>query len=51
MKWKGTLHQPGGEFLGILRGPTVNETDFAVRAKEELEGFLLKLIKGVQFKL
>jgi hypothetical protein len=51
LKWKGTLHQPGGEYLGVLRGPTAGEPDFTTRAREELEGFLLKLVKGVRFKL
>lgn len=51
MKWKGTLHEPAGECLGVLRGPTAGEPDFAARAREELEGFLLKLIRGVRFKL
>jgi hypothetical protein len=51
LKWKGTLHQPGGEYLGVLRGPTAGETDFTTRAREELEGFLLQLVKGVRFKL
>jgi hypothetical protein len=51
VKWKGTLHQPGGEYLGVLRGPTAGEEDFAARAREELEGFLLQLIKGVRFKI
>lgn len=49
--WKGTLHPPGGEHLGVLRGPTAGEPDFAARARGELEGFLLKLVKGVRFKL
>lgn len=51
VKWKGTLHQPGGEYLGILRGPTAGEPDFANRARKELEGFLLQLVRGVRFKL
>jgi len=51
LKWKGTLHQPGGEYLGVLRGPTAGEPDFTTRAREELEGFLLQLIKGVRIKL
>jgi len=49
--WKGALHQPAGEYLGLLRGPTAGEPDFAARAREELAGFLLKLVKGVRFKL
>jgi hypothetical protein len=49
--WKRALHQPGGQYLGILRGPMADEEDFQARAREELEGFLLKLIKGVRFKL
>lgn len=51
LKWNGTLHQPGGEYLGVLRGPTAGEPDFTIRAREELEGFLLQLVKGVRFKL
>jgi hypothetical protein len=51
LKWNGTLHQPGGEYLGVLRGPTAGELDFTTRAREELEGFLLQLVKGVRFKL
>jgi len=51
LKWNGTLHQPGGECLGVLRGPTAGEPDFTIRAREELEGFLLQLVKGVRFKL
>ena len=51
LKWNGTLHQPGGEYLGVLRGPSAGEPDFTIRAREELEGFLLQLVKGVRFKL
>jgi hypothetical protein len=51
LKWNGTLHQPGGEYLGVLRGPTAGEPDYTIRAREELEGFLLQLVKGVRFKL
>jgi hypothetical protein len=51
LKWNGTLHQPGGEYLGVLRGPTAGEPDFTIRAREELEGFMLQLVKGVRFKL
>ncbi|MFW6101048.1 MAG: CARDB domain-containing protein [Bacteroidota bacterium] len=50
-KWKGKLHQPAEEFMGVLKGPDARETDFTRRAQGELEGFLLKLIKGVRFKL
>jgi len=50
LTWKGALHQPGGEYLGVLRGPTAGEPDFAARAREEFEGFLLNLVKGVRFK-
>ena len=50
MEWKRTLHQPGGKYLGVLRGPTAGEPDFSSRAREELEGFLLHLIKGVRFR-
>jgi hypothetical protein len=49
-KWKGTLHQPAGDCLGVLRGPMADEADFAARAQDEIEAFLLELIKGVRFK-
>jgi len=49
--WKGALHQPAGEYLGVLRGPTAGEPDFTARARGEMAGFLLKLVKGVRFKL
>jgi len=49
-RWKRTLHQPGGECLGVLRGPMAGESDFAARMREELEALLLKLIKGVRFR-
>ncbi len=51
LRWKGTMRQPSGEYLGVLRGPTAGEPDFAARARAELEGALLKLIRGVQLKL
>ena len=50
-KWKGKLHQPADQFMGVLKGPNASEKDFAARAQGELEEFLLKLIKGVRFKL
>ena len=50
-KWTRTLRQPGGEYLGVLRGPTAGEPDFTARARGELEGFLLALTKGMRFKL
>ena len=49
--WKGKLNQPGGEFLGVLRGPTVGEPDFAARARQELEACLLDLISVARFRL
>lgn len=51
VKWPGTLHQPGGEYLGVLRGPTADEPDFTARAREELEGCLVELVKSVRLKL
>jgi|GEM_PF-4070100 len=50
-KWKGKLHQPANQFMGVLKGPDARETDFPARAQGDLEEFLLKLIKGVRFKL
>ena len=50
-KWRGTLHQPANEFMGVLKGPDAREPDFIARAGEELEDFLLKLIKGIRIKL
>jgi len=51
LRWKGTMRQPGGEYLGVLRGPTAGEPDFATRARAELEGALLRLVRGVQLKI
>ncbi len=50
-KWKKALHQPGGECVGVLRGPTAGEADFSERARAELETLLLQLVKGVRLKL
>ncbi len=50
LKWKGSLHQPAGKYLGVLRGPAAGEPDFTARAREELEGLLMKLIRSVRFK-
>ena len=49
--WKGKLNQPGGEFLGVLRGPTAEEPDFAARARRELEACLLDLVSVARFRL
>jgi hypothetical protein len=51
IKWTGTLHRPGGEYLGVLRGPTAGEPDFAGRARQELEDLLVQLVKSVRFKV
>ena len=51
IKWTGTLHRPGGEYLGVLRGPTAGEPDFAGRARRELEDLLVQLVKSVRFKV
>jgi hypothetical protein len=51
LTWKGKLNQPGGEFLGVLRGPTAGEPDFAARARQELEACLLDLVSVARFRL
>jgi hypothetical protein len=51
IKWTGTLHRPGGKCLGVLRGPTAGEPDFAGRARQELEDLLVQLVKSVRFKV
>jgi hypothetical protein len=51
IKWTGTLHRPGGKCLGVLRGPTAGEPDFAGRARQELEDLLVQLIRSVRFKV
>jgi hypothetical protein len=50
LEWKRSLHQPGGEYLGVLRGPTADEADFLTRAREELAGLMLQLLKAVRFR-
>jgi hypothetical protein len=50
LKWKTKLNQPGGEFLGVLRGPTAGEPDFAARARRELEAYLIDLVSVTRFK-
>jgi hypothetical protein len=49
--WKGKLNQPGGEFLGVLRGPTAGEPDFAARARRDLQACLLDLVSVARFRL
>lgn len=51
LEWKAKLNQPGGEHLGVLRGPTVGEPDFAARARFELEECLLELIEATGSRL
>jgi hypothetical protein len=51
IKWTGTLHRPGGEHLGVVRGPTAGEPDFSGRVRQELEGFLVQLVRSVRFKV
>jgi hypothetical protein len=51
IKWTGKFHRPGGECLGVLRGPTAGEPDFASRARQELEDLLVQLVKSVRFKV
>ena len=51
IKWTGALHRPGGKCLGVLRGPTAGEPDFAGRARQELEDLLVQLVKSVRFKV
>jgi hypothetical protein len=51
LKWKGKLNQPAGECLGILRGPTAGEVDFASRARGEIEDSLVGLIESVRLWL
>jgi hypothetical protein len=51
LKWKHKLNQPGGEFLGVLRGPAAGELDFAARARNELEECLLDLVSPARFRL
>lgn len=51
VKWTGTLHRPGGEYLGVVRGPTAGEPDFSGRVHQELEGFLVQLVRSVRFKV
>ena len=51
IKWTGTLHRPGGKHLGVVRGPTAGEPDFAGRARQELEDLLVQLVKSVRFKV
>lgn len=44
LEWKGKLNQPGGEHLGVLRGPTTGEANFAARVRAGLEECLLDLV-------
>jgi hypothetical protein len=50
LQWTRKLNQPGGEFLGVLRGPTAGEPDFATRARRELESCLRELIRVVRLR-
>lgn len=49
--WKGKLNQLGGEFLGVLCGPTAGEPDFTARARRELEACLLELVSVARFRV
>jgi hypothetical protein len=51
LKWKRKVNQPAGEFVGIFRGPTAGEPDFATRARQELEACLLDLVSVVRYRL
>jgi hypothetical protein len=44
--WERSLHQPGSEPLGVLRGPAAGERAFSERAREELMGLLLALVRS-----
>lgn len=51
ISWSADLHQPAGDYLGVLRGPTAGESDFAARAHREVESLLLLLVDNVRLKL
>jgi hypothetical protein len=51
LSWKGKLNQPGGEFLGVVRGPAAGEEDYAARVRRELEACLLDLVGAARFRL
>ncbi len=50
-KWKGALHQPAGDCLGVLRGPTEGEKDFPARLQTEIEALLMQFVKSVRLKI
>lgn len=50
LNWKHKVNQPGGEFLGVLRGPTAGEEDFNTRASAQMEESLLELVRTVRFR-
>ena len=50
LTWKQAINQKEGEFLGVLRGPTVGE-DTPARLRQELETCLMELVQVARWKL
>ena len=51
LKWEHNINQPGGEYLGVVRGPTAGEPDFDARARNDLEDCLQDLVKSVRLRV
>jgi hypothetical protein len=49
-QWEREVHRPGGECVGIIRGPKAGEKRYAARVRKELEDCLIELVSVVRFR-
>lgn len=50
LKWSGSLDRPGGEDLGVIRGPKAGEPEYPARLMGELEDCLVALVSAARLR-